>query len=304
MTTIDLEQKKTCMGGSDIAAALGLSKFANATPLRTYLVKTGQAEPLEETEQMWFGTHMEPIVAMRYELVTGNKVIVPDEMLRHPDEPWAGANLDGRIDSERILEIKTAGRWANLDEWGEAGTDMIPFEYLCQTLWYLYVTGAEVCDVAALLGGNEMRVYHINRGDNEDNIAQIVERCRAFWFDHVQAGVPPDPSTNAEAVVRWPSSEGTMKMATMEDLTNIEALDAVKARQATDKKFRERVELAIKKSIGSHDGLADEAGTRVDWKSQFAKRFDQTRFKAERPDTYAEFIKVSETRVLRPKKRK
>jgi len=154
--------------------------------------------------------------------------------------------------------------------------------------------------LAALLGGNELRIYEIPR--NEELIAKIVEKCKAFWFDHVVPGVPPEPTTSAEAFKVWPQNTGDMRVATTDDLQLLDERGKLKTEISDKQHLLDKVELGIKSSIGDADGLADEDGAvRCTWKAQTARRFDSKRFKAERGEDYQAFTKESKTRVLRVK---
>ncbi len=302
-TTIDLEARRKGVGGTDVAAILGLSPWK--TPLDVYNDKLGLADDSPETLPMRMGKFLEPQIAREYVLATGRNITHDGEFVVHPEHPWMLANIDRRCTDgdERGVECKSVGRWTSLDEWGPEGTDEVPIVYLVQCAWYMYVTGRPVWDLAALIGGHELRIYTI--AANKRLADRITEAAGCFHHDHVLANNPPDPVTSAEAGLRWARNDGTMKVATREDLANLDALDKVKGSQGKDKDIREKLELALKKSIGTHDGLCDEAGkVEVSWKTQTSKRFDTTRFKEEKPDTYTKFLKSSEFRVLRPKKRK
>ena len=73
-----LEVRKTGIGSSDAAAAVGLNPYQSA--LELWLVKTGRAEglptvdPKDDSQPMYWGTLLEPIVAAHYTKKTGNRV--------------------------------------------------------------------------------------------------------------------------------------------------------------------------------------------------------------------------------------
>ena len=139
---------------------------------------------------------------------------------------WALANIDGAVINHRIsaavrltnpasiwnvqklmmttdtlLECKTA--YALMAEhWGlsqEAeiikreitSKHKIPLYYETQVQWYMAVTAAKLCYVAVLIGGQDFRIYAVDR--NESIIQMIATRCFDFWMKHVRAGVPPEP---------------------------------------------------------------------------------------------------------------
>lgn len=156
-----LEQRRTGIGGSDVAAVLGLSAFR--TPTDVYLDKIGEGKPQEATEAMHFGSLLEDIVAQEFSRRTGMKVQRVNTMLcenflhRLTKLPgwnaltssWAIANIDRAIinpsvaktvrvtkpeskwhnkglmlTTDTILECKTASAFSSSD-WGESQEDEI-----------------------------------------------------------------------------------------------------------------------------------------------------------------------------------
>jgi putative phage-type endonuclease len=147
-----LEERRSGIGGSDVAPMLGLSPWK--TPFALWQDKTGRAVEVEpdeaQRERMHFGTVLEDVVAREHAARTGQRVQRVTSMLRHPDVPIALANLDraivedgsrarwdqaaGRVLGARgILECKTAHALAqNSADWGEPGTDQVPAYYWMQ----------------------------------------------------------------------------------------------------------------------------------------------------------------------------
>lgn len=73
-----LAVRRTGIGGSDAAAAIGLNPYMSA--LELWLDKTGRADglprpdPDDTTSPTYWGTLLEPIVAASYRKQTGNRV--------------------------------------------------------------------------------------------------------------------------------------------------------------------------------------------------------------------------------------
>ena len=191
------EERRTGIGGSDAAAALGLSPWRSAYDL--WEEKIGQAPPVEQTEPMLWGKLLEDTIRREYARRTGYEVHYRQDMIRHPVRSWQFAHLDGEVgtDGRRILEVKSARMGIG---WGEPETDEIPQPYLIQVHHSLIVTAAEVCDVAVLIGGQDFRIYHVERDAEIEQ--QLIEGEQAFW-ESVTQGVPPTPTTLQDAVKRW-----------------------------------------------------------------------------------------------------
>ena len=212
-----LERRRSGIGGSDIAAIIGISPWK--TPRDIYLAKKGLAEPVEETDAMYWGTTLEDVVAKEYAKRTGRKIERCSVQFEHPEFPFLVGNLDrvvydapgkrpvvgGRLLSSRILECKTASQYS-AGEWGEAGTQDIPEHYKCQVQWYLGIAGAKVCDVAVLIGNRDFRIYEITR--NEQVISYLFQEGVKFWRDYIETDTMP-PAKTLEDVERL--SHGTPK---------------------------------------------------------------------------------------------
>ena len=72
------EARKSGLGGSDIAAVLGLSKWAS--PMDVWYQKRGLVDPLEESNAMRRGRLLEPAIAEWYAEETGLQVEDREEM--------------------------------------------------------------------------------------------------------------------------------------------------------------------------------------------------------------------------------
>lgn len=188
-------ERRKGIGGSDVAAILGLSAWA--TPLEIYLQKIGEAAPSRETEAMHWGKRVEPIVRQEYADRTGRTVRVPKKAIVHPKYPFMRVNLDGETDCGRLYEGKIARTG---EEWGEQGSDEVPQPYLLQCQHGMCVTGYEVADIAVLVGGSEYRQYEIPA--DRDIHEMLIEREAEFW-GRVERREPPEPINSADALLRW-----------------------------------------------------------------------------------------------------
>lgn len=198
-----LEVRKTGIGGSDAAAAVGLNPYKSQ--LELWLEKTGrdaelrQPDPDDTTEPVYWGTLLEPIVAAAYTKQTGNRVRKVNAVLQHPDIPFMLANLDREVvgvPGVHILECKTAGEFgARL--WAEG----VPEYVQLQVQHQLAVTGKQSADVAVLLCGQKLDVHRIQR--DEDLIARLIPLEATFW-EYVTSDTPPpaDGSESAERALR------------------------------------------------------------------------------------------------------
>jgi putative phage-type endonuclease len=294
-----LTQRKKGIGGSDIAAIIGVSQFKTA--LDVYLSKTTD-QPEQQGEHLYWGHALENPIIDRFIQDTGANVIRQPEMRRHPDYEWAIANADALITNgdtiEAILEIKTSSAFKSR-EWGADDTDEVPIEYIAQVQWYMWIYDVNEAYLAALIGGNQYRQYHITRDD--ELIAMLAEKAQAFWQNHVIPRIPPNPQDGADAQKLYPSDNGDTAEADSDTLTAYAELRELKAQEKELKAQIAAKEDLLKIKIGSYSAMQTNGNTLFTWKAQSSSRFDSKAFQAAHPDLYRQYTKQSETRVLRLK---
>jgi putative phage-type endonuclease len=228
-----LEVRKNGIGGSDAAAAVGLSPYKSQ--LELWLEKTGRdaelskPDPDDTTEPVFWGSLLEPIVAAAYSKQTGNKVRKVNAVLQHPGIPFMLANLDREvvgIPGVQILECKTAGEFGS-----HLWRDGVPEYAQLQVQHQLAVTGKQAADVAVLLCGQKLEVHRIERDD--ELIARLIPLEAKFW-EYVTSDTPPpaDGSESAERSLRclYPGNASTVDFshdrnlsATFADLVSLKA---------------------------------------------------------------------------------
>ena len=100
-----LKTRQTGIGGSDVAAILGISKWT--TPLDVYNEKVADTPTEKDSDSMEWGRRLEPVIRQAYADKTGRVVAVPEKQFRSDAHPFMIANVDG-VCEDRLLEIKTA----------------------------------------------------------------------------------------------------------------------------------------------------------------------------------------------------
>lgn len=202
------------LGGSDIGAILGFSKYRTA--LDIWLEKTGRVVNTVDNLPVRFGSFAEEFVASEYAAQTAYSLIHHETGVIHPKHPFMVGHIDrfvfepnqedlpaprdlfssdGSCAASRLLECKTASPF-NQSDWGELGTDEVPMSYLVQCLWYLAITNVERCDVAVLFGNSDFRIYEVYRDKELEEL--IIAKAATFWIDHVQADTPPPAQCEAD----------------------------------------------------------------------------------------------------------
>lgn len=254
-----LEQRKHGVGGSDVAAIMGLSPWKS--PLEVWLEKTGraQAPDLSGKESVAMGTELEgDVLEMYRRRHPQSKVQRVNAILTSNARPWAQASLDGITrDPELgwgVLEIKTGSRES---EWAEG----VPLHYLTQVTHYLSVTGYPFADVAALIGDYGLHYHEYRVMRDEDDVQSVVEAVDEFWADYVEKdAMPPYVSalpSEAKALYEiYKRSDSEMEPDDAERTEKLAALvlDLTgKIAEATEQKLSASNEL--KRLVGEHKGI-------------------------------------------------
>lgn len=265
-----LQVRKSGIGGSDAAAAVGLNPHKSA--LELWMEKTSREgelrypDPTDTREPVFWGSLLEPIVAAAYTQQTGNKVRKVNAVLRHPTVPYMLANLDREVvgaPDVQILECKTAGEFgARL--WKEG----VPEYVQLQVQHQLAVTGKHAAHVAVLLCGQKLEVHRIERDDAL--IARLIELEGHFWR-HVTEDKPPPPdgSESADRALRalYPRDQGQTLDWSADLVMSAVFSDLLAVRQQLENQLN--LEASLKQQIQQHMGDATrvrfEQGS-VTWK--------------------------------------
>lgn len=185
---IDLEARKRGIGGSDIAAVLGISPYKSAFEVYEEKVN-GYSKDLSNNEAVQSGIFLEDGIAKWYENIKGVGTFKPVKMKTHSQYSFLVANPDRLIAGKKIgIEIKNVGdRSRHL--WGEDGSQLVPDYYFLQAAHYMLVLDYEAWDVVACIGGQELRTYRFERDQEIDEL--IIQGASDFWHNHVEKRVEP-----------------------------------------------------------------------------------------------------------------
>ena len=196
-----LRQRAKGIGGSDVAAVLGISPWKTRRDL--FYEKTG-VQPVLPDETNWVakevGHRLEELVAEIYRRKTGYAVYPIRKIFQHPLYPFLIADVDFFVqkpDGTRgILECKTSNFMAK----DKRADGAVPRYYEVQGKHDLSVTNLDFAAFACLFGNSEgdFLMREVGR-DLEEEEMTIVE-LKHFWRDFVAANVEP-PYTEAGDLV-------------------------------------------------------------------------------------------------------
>ncbi len=184
------------LGGSEIAAVVGLSPFASR--FAVWHRKRGNLPEESADDGMAWGTRLEPLICDYFAELHPEFWVMETGTYCHRDRRWQLANVDrllyptegvtSKTTPLGLLEVKTAHQY-DAWEWGDYGSDQVPPYYRCQTLWYLDVLGLPVAHLAVLIGGSDYREYVIEYA--ADEAQWLREEGEKFWAEVEQNIVPP-----------------------------------------------------------------------------------------------------------------
>ena len=252
------------IGGSEAYIACGFSAFGR-TPVSLWAEKTGRKLrdeiPEANRERVDIGNKIEDMIANLYSERVDKPVRRSRKDYRHKEQTYMRTYVDRLVEgTDIILECKNVDSFMfDRGEWGEPGTDNVPLNYYFQCQHMLIVTGRERCDVAALVGGNKLVVYHI---EAEADIHKMIMRNEAYFWDCVEANQPPEIMTAEDISYLYPCEDGALPPR-IADAETFRALERLKFHKAQVKKHtdaRDELALEIKKYMADSAVLLDLHG--------------------------------------------
>lgn len=264
-----LAERRQGIGGSDLAAIMGLSPWA--TPVTVWLDKTGRQPPQEENEAMRIGRELEDFVARRYTMETGRTVQRYNTMLHDgcllgnldrlvvmPGEKVASHKQEIRTDT--LLECKTSSC-----EWdGE-----VPLYYQTQVQHYMGLCPAlKMADVAVLfLWRKHFEIYRVER--DQAVIDHIQRVLREWWERHVVNDEMPQPTNEIDCKLLWSrSNPGKSVMASDTIAAQIDRYRDLKKAEKQIKDEMAQAQSKIFAAMGDAEAICDATGkTLATWKS-------------------------------------
>lgn len=287
-----LKYRQMGLGGSDIGAIAGMNPWKS--PISVFLDKTGQGEPIPDSERMRIGRDLEDYVAQRFAEAQGVKVRKRNAILQHDDYPFMLANIDREIVGKKEgLECKVTNSFGRTDWENE-----IPPYYELQCHHYMAVTGYDAWWLAALIGNEKVIIKKIKR--DPEIIDYLIQLEQRFWEDHVLKNEMPAPDGSADATEiikkKYPKDNGeTLEIYEQEwqdrakRYCDLNAL--IKDLQREQDTIKQEIQLELKEAqkavIGDY---------RVKWSTVISNRLDSKSLEKEHPEIVQKYKKESSSR--------
>lgn len=267
----DREACPVLFGASEAAAVLGVSPWES--PLDIYLKKrrtmkeAQEKRASEDSDAAFLGRVMEPGVIAFYCHKQG---ILPDDVITglptyfHPEHAFMACTPDAMNhahDVPVVINAKTSTyqRYQEFEpddhQFGKAGTDLLPMDYLVQAQQEMEVMGVDHAEYPVLFDGRNMRVYYAKRNnviiDSLIKAEEALARC-------IIEGTPPAidfSHKNTSAALRelYPVKPQSVCDLDMEALTNWNSVQAnnqtIKALNKDNTEFKNKV----REAMGTHE---------------------------------------------------
>lgn len=336
---ISVQRDRTAyLGGSDIAAVLGLSDYK--TPLDVYRQKIGELKDdfdKAQLRRLRRGKQREAFVIQNAADDWGLRVTrtSPEDdqnVHAHQDYPFLRAEVDFEwlvtedfLDAADIPEscvprslvgtvqngeVKSVHPFAAA-QWGEQFSEEVPVYYAAQSMYGLGLTGREICLYLTEIG-DDIVLYVIRR--DGDTVVGMFQQAVAFWTDHVQARIPPAASTLGD--LKWLYGKIKGRPVDVDDdiaqaLRNLAALRAAKrANDLAEEDLNFRIGDFVGRAWSVMDGQAPKENAELrhngvviaTWNNTRGAYLDQKRLKEGHPDIVRDHMVEHFFRVVRIKK--
>ena len=291
------------IGGSDIGAILGLSRFRS--PVQVWMEKTGKETSRVDSLALRFGSFAEEFVASEYSQSTGLELLHEESAFIHPEHSIFCAHIDRLVMGDglsspptKILECKTANPFSQGD-WGIVGSDEVPLPYLCQVAWYQAITGIEQADLAVLFGNSDFRIYEIARDKELEQM--IIQKALFFWNEYVLKDIPPPVQSEADCQTLFSKGDPSKSVEAKKD-----ALELAKRLQILNSEITSReteislIKQSIMSELGEAETLSYQGKVLATWKAPKPSfRLDSKRLEIEHPELASNYkIAVQNSRRL------
>lgn len=291
------EERRGSVGASEVAAVMGLSKWATA--LDIYKSKHGVDVDFDPILG-FIGHESEPIMHKWVTRFSGLSLdLQPGFMARSTTLPFIHASFDRvAYDPFLTVQMKTAHHYTG-HHWDEG----IPTDIRVQVQAEMFVGGTERALVVVWIGGREFRMFWEQRDDRFIN-EQMIPALKEFWA-RVEAHNPPDPTTLSEVSEVWPSEEASVEadevIFELAEQLGVHRSD-IRAMEAE----AEQMKLTIALFMQQADTLTCNGKRILSNKTQKGRQsFDKAALEADHPDLVAAYTRQgADFKVMRALKEK
>ena len=286
---------------SAVGTILALNPYQ--TPLELWMIQTGrETRPdLSEFERVQWGVRLEPIIAQAYSEREGVKLRRVNRTIVHPAHLWWRGKIDYQIlnqDERTLLEIKNASEYMR-GKWGADGSDSVPDYYATQVHAYMPMDlGFDHAKLAVLIGGNNLRSFHIER---DPEIDLMIETALIEWRDCLEKDRVPAPQSVHDLEMLWPNHVDETTEATEDVLADISQLVQINGSLKELEAAKTEISDRLKMFTGPKAYIAHAGEVLATYKTVNQKRLDGAALKKAEPEIAERFTVETSFRSLRIK---
>lgn len=292
-----LLRRKSGIGGSDVAAIMGVSKYRTAYDVWRDKVTDEIRE--EQSSVLKIASYLEDYAAKEYEAATGRKTRRLNVELVHDTHKFLKGNIDRQILLDRkrgmgILECKALSTYnfRNVKMHG------LPADYICQMQHYfLCGNGVYLWGAFAIVNRDSGELLTFEVFPDKQFHEEEIRICVPFWTECVAKNIPPVIESAAEnkvsiapaytGIVTDLSDDAELNALAAQRIENAALVDEAKALLA-------QTDALIAEKLGDYEAVECK-GARIYYKSSSRTGIDTDRLKKEKPEIYKEFSKTTES---------
>lgn len=290
-----LEAHYNGIGGSAASDIVGVGYLTPYERWQLYIdpeKREEHAAQLEKSAPVYWGTALEPVIAEWASAQLGYALQPCNTTLQHPAHAWMVAHPDRLVVGRKEgVEIKARSAFM-ARQYGDEGdaNDVLESEII-QCQHYMAVTGYPIWHLAVLLGGQDARLFHVER--DQGVIDALIEVESSFWAA-VQDRLPPRPKTAREAQQLYPTSvAGKAAIAPQSVLDAVQELKNIKSKLKELEGYEARLQDIIKPAFEDAEVLEYEGRVIATWKSSAgSQKFNVEAFKERHPTLWANYLEA------------
>lgn len=287
----DLGDRTKYLGASEVAAAIGLSRYR--TPWDVWAEKVGVVQPHEAGEAARIGIALEPAILSLAEQEFGP--LSHDNLaLAIPNTPIL-AHCDARLQSTgEPVEAKTAGLLGGRDQ--EWSNESVPMEYIVQVTVQAVAAGAEKGFIAGLVAGRGLVFSRIVV--DKQFADEIIKQALDFWR-YVESKKEPPSSPSLSVASRIVKHESTLVIAENDPALDVfrEYLRLREESHLIQKKLDDAKAQVLLAMRDNRKAILPD-GKVFYVRNQTRETVDSKRLLKEHPDMYRQYLRETRFDVL------
>ena len=299
------------LGGSEIAAVVGMSKYESKLSLWD---KKVNGTTVETTEQMAAGHLFEEVIAKEFSARYGWPIQRLNYVFSHPEHSWTRCNVDYITQNPAtgnwgILEIKnpseySRGDWESnlhLDKDGKVIPPKgiygnIPPHYHAQGQFYAGCAGLSFVVTCGMIGGFTLCPVH--RSFEKELFDELINEGEIFWNDHVlpkrrpplQAHLKQSREALNKILGEKAPAEDAIEADDLLQELFTQHLYAKEAEKAC-KEQKERLASQIQEHLGEHSAATINGKKAAGWtKPRTTETVDKKTLKTKYPEIFEEIV--------------